>query len=77
MAEAEAFSIDDITTTEIDDAFSVRRLPAGGWEIGVHIAAPALAIAPDSPLDLEAARRACTHQAAGVPLGIRTARVAM
>ena len=44
LAPAEAFSIDDITTTEIDDAFSVRALPAGGWEIGVHIAAPALGI---------------------------------
>ncbi len=60
VAEAEAFSIDDITTTEIDDAFSVRALPAGGWEIGVHIAAPALAIAPDSPLDREAAARLST-----------------
>ena len=29
LAPAEAFSIDDITTTEIDDAFSVRPLPGG------------------------------------------------
>jgi exoribonuclease-2 len=60
LAPAEAFSIDDITTTEIDDAFSVRPLPAGGWEIGVHIAAPALGIAPDTPLDREAASRLST-----------------
>ena len=60
LAPAEAFSIDDITTTEIDDAFSVRPLPAGGWEIGVHIAAPALGIAPDTPLDREAATRLST-----------------
>ena len=60
LALAEAFSIDDITTTEIDDAFSVRALPAGGWEIGVHIAAPALGIAPDTPLDREAASRLST-----------------
>jgi exoribonuclease-2 len=59
-APAQAFSIDDITTTEIDDAFSVRSLPQGGWEIGVHIAAPALGIAPDSPLDEEAAVRLST-----------------
>ncbi len=60
LAPAEAFSIDDITTTEIDDAFSVRALPAGGWEIGVHIAAPALGIAPDTQLDQEAASRLST-----------------
>ena len=60
LAPAAAFSIDDITTTEIDDAFSVRPLPAGGWEIGVHIAAPALGTPPDSPLDAEAASRLST-----------------
>jgi exoribonuclease-2 len=60
LAPAAAFSIDDITTTEIDDAFSVRPLPAGGWEIGVHIAAPALGAPPDSPLDAEAASRLST-----------------
>jgi exoribonuclease-2 len=60
LAPAEAFSIDDITTTEIDDAFSVRPLPAGGWEIGVHIAAPALGIVPGSEVDQEAGRRLST-----------------
>jgi exoribonuclease-2 len=60
LAQAEAFSIDDITTTEIDDAFSVRPLPAGGWEIGVHIAAPALGLATDAPLDREAGSRLST-----------------
>lgn len=59
-APVAAFSIDDATTTEIDDAFSVRRLPDGGWEIGVHIAAPALGIAPGSALDDEAASRMST-----------------
>ena len=37
-----AFSIDDATTTEIDDAFSVTPQPGGGWKVGIHIAAPAL-----------------------------------
>jgi exoribonuclease-2 len=60
LSQAEAFSIDDITTTEIDDAFSVRPLAAGGWEVGVHIAAPALAFAPGSPLDGLAATRLST-----------------
>lgn len=35
------FSIDDSTTTEIDDAFSVQILP-DKYIIGIHIAAPAL-----------------------------------
>jgi exoribonuclease II len=41
LAGVRAFSIDDATTTEIDDAFSVRDLPNGNYEVGIHIAAPA------------------------------------
>ncbi|HYG54104.1 MAG TPA: RNB domain-containing ribonuclease [Burkholderiales bacterium] len=59
-AEAAAFSLDDIGTTEIDDAFSVRRLPDGVLRIGVHIAAPALGFAPGSPLDAMARERMST-----------------
>jgi exoribonuclease-2 len=60
QAEVDAFSIDDAATTEIDDAFSVTRLADGGWRVGIHIAAPALGIAPGSALDIEAARRMST-----------------
>ncbi len=60
LAEAEAFSIDDATTTEIDDAFSVMKLPNGDWRIGVHIAAPALTIPRGSPVDEIAAERLST-----------------
>jgi len=60
IAEVRAFSIDDVTTTEIDDAFSVRSLPNGNWEVGIHIAAPALAIARGSPLDSIARSRLST-----------------
>ena len=60
LSAVEAFSIDDATTTEIDDAFSVTKLANGNWQVGVHIAAPALGIAPDSPLDREAAKRLST-----------------
>lgn len=56
-AEVEAFSIDDETTTEIDDALSVTPLEGGRWRIGIHIAAPALALAHDSPIDLLARER--------------------
>jgi len=60
VAPVRAFSIDDHTTTEIDDAFSVRELPNGHLEIGIHIAAPALAIARGSPLDRVARERLST-----------------
>jgi len=60
MAPAQAFSIDDETTTEIDDAFSVTRLDNGNWQIGIHIAAPALGMEPGSKLDAEARKRMST-----------------
>lgn len=60
LAETPAFSIDDETTTEIDDAFSVRVLANGNTRFGIHIAAPALGIAPDSPLDVAARARLST-----------------
>ena len=60
LSAVEAFSIDDATTTEIDDAFSVTKLANGNWQVGVHIAAPALGVPPDSPLDREAAKRLST-----------------
>ena len=55
-----AFSIDDATTTEIDDAFSVRKLANGNWRIGVHIAAPTLGIVPGSSGDDIAMQRMST-----------------
>ena len=60
VADVRAFSIDDATTTEIDDAFSVRLLPNGNHEVGIHIAAPALAIARGSPQDAIARARLST-----------------
>ena len=60
LSAVEAFSIDDATTTEIDDAFSVSRLANGNWQVGVHIAAPALGVVPGSALDREAAKRLST-----------------
>lgn len=60
LARAEAFSIDDAATTEIDDAFSIRPLPGGNIEVGIHIAAPAIAIPRGSPLDAIARARLST-----------------
>jgi exoribonuclease-2 len=50
LAQVQAFSIDDAHTTEIDDAFSVTAKAEGGWQIGIHIAAPGLGFGPDSDL---------------------------
>ncbi|MFZ3286710.1 MAG: ribonuclease catalytic domain-containing protein [Telluria sp.] len=60
LADVAAFSIDDVTTTEIDDAFSVRTLEDGTLRVGIHIAAPALGIRPDDVLDKLARARMST-----------------
>lgn len=60
LATVEAYSIDDASTTEIDDAFSFRILDDGGIEVGIHIAAPALLFAADGTLDLFARSRLST-----------------
>ena len=60
LAAVQAFSIDDSQTTEIDDALSVNGLGSGTVIFGVHIAAPALAIQPDSAVDKLARERLST-----------------
>ena len=60
LSEAAAFSLDDVGTTEIDDAFSLTRISDAELRIGIHIAAPALAFAPGSGLDAIARERLST-----------------
>ncbi len=60
LADTLAFSIDDSATTEIDDALSVQGLGTGTVVFGIHIAAPGLAIQPDSDLDRVARERLST-----------------
>ena len=60
IANVRAFSIDDAATTEIDDAFSWQSLAGGGFKLGVHIAAPALAFEPGSDADRVARDRLST-----------------
>jgi exoribonuclease-2 len=60
LADVQAFSIDDSQTTEIDDALSVQGLGSGVVTLGIHIAAPALSIQPDSALDQVARQRLST-----------------
>lgn len=51
LASVKCFSIDDATTTEIDDAFSLEILASGNTRVGIHIAAPSLGVPADSVLD--------------------------
>ena len=51
LSTAQAYSIDDSQTTEIDDALSLQGLGSGKVIVGIHIAAPGLAVLPDSPID--------------------------
>ena len=60
VADVAAFSIDDVTTTEIDDAFSVRTLDDGSIVVGIHIAAPGLGVKPDDAIDKMARSRMST-----------------
>ncbi|MEY3739362.1 MAG: hypothetical protein RLZZ192_37 [Pseudomonadota bacterium] len=60
IADVVAYSVDDITTTEIDDALSVSVLPDGNLKVGIHIAAPGLSVTRDSAFDKVARARMST-----------------
>jgi exoribonuclease-2 len=60
LAPVQAFSIDDSQTTEIDDALSLQGLGSGSVTLGIHIAAPGLAVAPEGPIDQVARTRLST-----------------
>ena len=60
LAPVQAYSIDDSHTTEIDDALSVQGLGSGTVVLGIHIAAPALAIEPGSAIDQVCRQRLST-----------------
>jgi len=51
VAAVQAYSIDDSQTTEIDDALSVQGLGSGSVTLGIHIAAPGLALQPGDAID--------------------------
>lgn len=52
------YTLDDPDTLEIDDALSLEQLGDGRQRLWVHIADPGRLVPPESPLDLEARRRA-------------------
>ena len=60
LADVQAFSIDDSSTTEIDDALSVSGLGSGVITLGIHIAAPGLAVQPGDAIDAVARQRLST-----------------
>ena len=60
LATVQAFSIDDSATTEIDDALSLQGLGSGQVTLGIHIAAPGLAVSPEDVIDQVARQRLST-----------------
>lgn len=60
LADVTAYSVDDISTTEIDDALSVVELEDGWLQVGIHVAAPALGVTRDIELDRWARERMST-----------------
>lgn len=52
------FTIDPHDAKDFDDALSIRKLPSGLWEVGVHIADVTHYVQPGSIIDKEAEKRA-------------------
>ncbi|MBW4688198.1 MAG: ribonuclease R [Komarekiella atlantica HA4396-MV6] len=60
LTHLKAYTIDDESTTEIDDGLSWESLPDGRERLWVHIADPTRWLAPEDDLDLEARKRGST-----------------
>lgn len=58
MRGVTTFTIDPADAKDFDDAISIRELPNGHIELGVHIADVSAYLTPGSPMDLEAQKRA-------------------
>lgn len=58
MRDVTTFTIDPKDAKDFDDALSLRTLPNGNYEVGVHIADVTHYVKPDSILDREAEKRA-------------------
>ncbi|MEH1842350.1 MAG: ribonuclease R family protein [Nostoc sp.] len=60
LTHLKVYTIDDETTTEIDDGLSWEVLPDGQERLWVHIADPTRWLVPEDELDLEARKRGST-----------------
>jgi exoribonuclease-2 len=60
LTHLKVYTIDDESTTEIDDGLSWEVLPDGKQRLWVHIADPTRLLIPDDELDLEARKRGST-----------------
>jgi ribonuclease R len=58
MRDVTTFTIDPRDAKDFDDALSLRKLPNGHWEAGVHIADVTYYVHPDTVIDREAYSRA-------------------
>ncbi len=58
MRDVTTFTIDPRDAKDFDDALSLRRLPNGHWEAGVHIADVTHYVTPDTIIEKEARKRA-------------------
>ena len=75
LADVQAYSIDDSQTTEIDDALSVQGLGSAHITVGIHIAAPGLALQPGDAIDQIGRQRLSTvympgHKITMLPDGV-------
>ncbi len=60
LIHLKVYTIDDESTTEIDDGLSWEILPSGQHRLWVHIADPTRWLAPEDELDIEARKRGST-----------------
>ncbi|TAE53306.1 MAG: RNB domain-containing ribonuclease [Nostocales cyanobacterium] len=60
LTHLKVYTIDDESTTEIDDGLSWEKLPDGRDQLWVHIADPTRWLMPEDELDLEARKRGST-----------------
>lgn len=60
LMHLKVYTIDDESTSEIDDGLSWELLPDGRQRLWVHIADPTRWLVPEDELDLEARRRSTT-----------------
>jgi exoribonuclease-2 len=75
LTQMVSFTIDDISTLDMDDALSLQRTPEG-YELGIHITDVTAAIVPGSRIDRAARRRATSLYCADRTINMLPIRLA-